>query len=74
MTRNAVGPFSLIAEESDFNPTDNRIMYGETYFTFSAGDVITISVEFNSTVAPGINPFPSDLTNKRIGVSFERIV
>ena len=74
MTRNAVGPFSLIAEESDFNPTDNRIMYGETYFSFLAGDVITISVEFNSTVAPGINPFPSDLTNKRIGVSFERIV
>ena len=74
MTVNVGAPFSLIAEESDFNPTDNRIMYGETYFTFAAGDTITISVEFNSTVAPGTNPFPSDLTNKRIGVSFERIV
>ncbi len=73
MVINGTDIISLIAEESDFNPTDNRMMYGEVVQLFAAGDTVEFTCEFNSTGAPGTNPFPADVTNRPIEVSFEKL-
>lgn len=52
----------------------DKLMYGELFYTFGAGDVVQFQIGFsNYGVGALSNPFPSDQGNRPIEVSFEKI-
>jgi len=72
------GPSTTIRIVNDrHNDGDgDKLMYGELFYTFGAGDVVQFQIGFSnygSTPPPVSNPFPSDQGNRPIEVSFEKI-
>ena len=54
----------------------DKLMYGELFYTFDAGDVVQVQIGFSNyggSPPPVSNPFPSDQGNRPIEVSFEKI-
>ena len=54
----------------------DKLMYGELFYTFGAGDVVQVQIGFSNyggSPPPVSNPFPSDQGNRPIEVSFEKI-
>ena len=52
----------------------DKLMYGELFYTFDAGDVVQVQIGFSNYGAGALsNPFPSDQGNRPIEVSFEKI-
>ncbi len=60
-----------VIDEKSTELSGDKIFYGELIQTFSAGDTLSVNVEF---VSGGVNPFPSDTGNRPIEISFERLV
>ena len=68
---NINGTLIDVIDEKSTELTGDKIFYGELIQTFSAGDTLSVNVEF--TVG-GITPFPSDSGNRPIEISFERVI
>jgi len=72
------GPSTTIRIVNDrHNDGDgDKLMYGELFYTFDAGDVVQVQIGFSNygtTPPPISNPFPSDQGNRPLEVSFEKI-
>ena len=65
------GTLTDVIDEKSTELSGDKIFYGELVSTFSAGDTLSVNVEF---VSGGVNPFPSATGNRPIEISFERIV
>jgi hypothetical protein len=71
-----VGPTVTIRIVNDrHNDGDgDKLMYGELFYTFAAGDVVQVQIGFSNYGAGALsNPFPSDQGDRPIEVSFEKI-
>ena len=68
---NINGTLTDVIDEKSTELSGDKIFYGELVSTFSAGDTLSVNVEF---VSGGVNPFPSATGNRPIEITFERIV